>query len=126
MIESKLVSDILDLLLDGDNNGRALRPQIDFLSDTHYNYTGVGLFVTFSHIEQIIKHRSTPEEIILNGVDIKDEANNIDADATLFIKNGFIDCLEIWSKTGDYPKNELESYTLTQIWIGSPGREIKK
>jgi hypothetical protein len=126
MIKSKLTADILDLLLDGDNDGLVLRNQISFLSDTDYQYTGVGVFVTFSHSDQISKYKLDKDELVIDGVDINDEAGNIDAVALVFVKNGLIDYLEIWSKTGEYPDRELENYTLTQVWDSSPGRQIKK
>ena len=43
MIKSKFISDILDLILDGD-----VRNQKDYLTEKDYEYTGVGLFVNFS------------------------------------------------------------------------------
>jgi hypothetical protein len=33
MISSKFILDILDLLLDGDETGKALRPQVEHLTD---------------------------------------------------------------------------------------------
>ncbi|MFC3811427.1 hypothetical protein [Lacihabitans lacunae] len=126
MIKCKLIANILDLLLDGDNDGLTLRNQINFLTDTRYNYTGAGVFVTFSHSDQISKYKLERHELVINGVDIKDEAGNIDADAQVFVKNGLIDYLEIWSRTGDYPDKELDNYTLTQVWDKSPSRQIKK
>ena len=47
MIRSTFILHILDLLLDGDPQGRAVRPQIDYVTDAEYEYTGAGLFVSF-------------------------------------------------------------------------------
>lgn len=126
MIQSKFISDILDLLLDGDNDGNALRNQIQFLDDIKYDYTGVGLFVTFSYSDEIIEFRLTNNTTVTNGVEIKSSDLAAGADVTLFIKNGIIDYLEIWSKDGNYPNKELTNYTLTQVWIGAPQRQISK
>ncbi len=126
MIKSNFITDILDLLLDGDKDGKLLRQQIPFLNDSKYDYTGAGLFVTFNHDIGIEKFKLKNDELVLDGVDIFNEADSIEADATAFIKNGLVDSLEIWSKTGEYPKEELRNYTLTQSWNNSPRREIKK
>jgi len=48
MIRSRFILNILDLLLDGDEIGKAIRPQMDYLTDVDYNYTGVGVFVKFT------------------------------------------------------------------------------
>jgi len=61
----------------------------------------------------------------LNGVEIESSELELGAEAMVIIKNGLIDYLEIWSYNGEYPEKELTSYTLTQQWIGSPGRQIK-
>ena len=124
MIKSKFISDILDLLLDEDNEGIALRPQIEFLTDSKYNYTGGGLFVTFSHSDGIEKHKYSKSNLILLGVKITTSEYPFEADGSVFLKNGFIDYLEIWCYKGDYPKKDLAKYTLTQAWNNSPGKQI--
>ncbi len=125
MIKSKFISDILDLLLDGDALGQNARPQMKFLTDKEYNYTGVGLFVNFGHSDGIEQFRLRTDKIRINGVEIKSSEFDIGAEAMVEITNGLIDYLEIWSYSGEYPKKELTSYTLTQGWTGAPGREIK-
>lgn len=125
MIQSKYIADILDLLLDGDDLNRKTRLQIDFLTDVDYNYTGAGLFVSFSHAEGIEKYRLATDQAIINGVEIKSTELESGAEAVISINNGLIDHLEIWSYSGEYPKKDLSSYTLTQNWKGSPGRLIK-
>lgn len=123
-LQSQYISDILDLLLDHDFEARSLRKQITFLTDISYNYTGSGLFVTFKHSEAIFEHKLSKDSLILNGVTIKSNDLHIGAKATLFIKNGVIDYLEIWSFDGVYPEKEPDSYSLTQTWDNSPGRQI--
>lgn len=126
MIKSQFILDILDLLLDGDRKSEFVKNQLPYLSDSEYNYTnGAGCFIYFLHIEEIIKYK-TRESFILNGVKIESEELEIGADATLFMKDGIIDHLEIWSFDNSYPNTELRKYTLTQDWIGSPKRVIER
>lgn len=124
MIKSKFISHIVDLLLDGDAEGTATRPQMQFLTDEGYVYTGSGLFVSFLHSEEIIQYKSNKEDLVLNGVKITSTEFSIEAEASLFFKNGIIDYLEIWCYQGDYPHQDLTTYTLTQIWDNSPGRQV--
>lgn len=125
MIKSKLIADILDLLLDGDTLGTDARHQLAFLTDDEYNYTGVGVFVTFGHADGIERFKLTTDATRINGVEIISPEVDIGAEAMVEIKNGFIDYMEIWSYSGEYPTEELSTYTLTQAWPGSPGRQIK-
>jgi hypothetical protein len=126
MIKSKFIIDILDLLLDGDDDGLILRHQLDYLTDENYNYTGNGLFVTFSHNDSVSKKRIKKDNLVLNGVLIKSSDLEIGADSKVFITKGIIDYIEIWSQSGDYPKRELTDYVLSQAWNGSPKRQITK
>jgi hypothetical protein len=124
MIKSKFILHIIDLLLDGDAEGIAARPQIQYLTEKKYDYTGYGLFASFSHSEDIVQYKSSKPDLILNGVKITTSEFPIEADATLFFKDGIINYLEIWCYLGDYPNQELTKYTLIQIWNNSPGRQI--
>jgi hypothetical protein len=115
MIESEFILDILNLLLDGDEKRKAFLPQIDYLTDSEYEYTGAGLFVTFRSSEKILIYRVESAPPVLDGVAItSSELNDLGASAILFIKDGIIDCLEIFSYDGGYPRKELTSYTLKQ------------
>jgi len=124
MINSKYISDILDLLLDGDNEAIAVRPQLKYLTDSKYDYTGSGLFVTFSHSDGIEKHKYSKDDLVLLGVKITTSEYAIEADGSVFLKNGFIDNLEIWCYKGDYPQKDLTKYTLSQAWNNSPAKQI--
>ena len=124
MITSKFILNILDLLLDGDEAGKALRPQIDYLTDAEYDYTGVGLFVTFQASDGIENYKYQEDKIILDGVKITSTEVNIGASATIFVRNGVIVTLEIWSFGGEYPEKELSNYKLKQEGDYSTGREI--
>lgn len=124
MIESKFILNILDLLLDGDAAGKSVRSQIDHLTDSAYDYTGVGLFVTFQSSDEISKHKYSEDRLILDGVTITSPELKNGALAILFLNGGIINSLEIWSCDGEYPRKELESYTLKQMGTYATGRRI--
>jgi hypothetical protein len=124
MIKSKYISDILDLLLDEDEDESLLRSQIEYLTDSTYNYTGIGLSVSFSYSEDILKSKLESKTTVLDGVSIQSEEVEIGAYALLFIKDGIIENLEISSLGGKYPAKDISSYELTQTWENSPGRKI--
>jgi hypothetical protein len=124
MVKSKYISDILDLLLDGDNEGLLARKQLPFITEENFDYTGGGLFVRFSHSDKIANYKVSKENLILNGVKIQTTEYPIEGDATLFFTDGLINYLEIWCYLGDYPNQDLTKYTLTQIWENSPSKSI--
>jgi hypothetical protein len=124
MVKSKYISDIFELLLDGDNEGIIAKNQLPYITEENFDYTGGGLFVRFSHSDGIAKHRVLKSDLILNGVKIETTEYPIEADATLFFTDGLIDYLEAWCYLGDYPKQDLTKYTLTQNWENSPKKTI--
>lgn len=126
MVKSNYISDILNLLLDGDNEGLLARQQLPFITEENFDYTGGGLFVQFSHSDEITNHKVSKLDLILNGVKIQTTEYPIEADATLFFKEGIINYLEIWCYLGDYPNKDLTKYTLTQEWENSPNKTIMK
>jgi hypothetical protein len=123
MIKSKFISDILDLMLDGADIGD-VRNQKDYLIEKDYEYTGVGLFVNFSHVDGIDKFKAKNESLIIDGLVIKSKELEIGASVTMFFTDGLVNYIDIWSYDGNFPRKELETYTLTQEWIGSPGRQL--
>ncbi|WP_375562982.1 hypothetical protein ACE193_10800 [Bernardetia sp. OM2101] len=128
MIQSQFVYNILDLLLDedeGENEIKA-RLQLEYLTENHYEYTGVGVFIGFVYDEGIEKHKVTEDKLILSGVEIKSDELEIGADVHLFFTNGIIDFMEICSYDGVYPKSELKTYSLEQIWEGSSRKKITR
>jgi hypothetical protein len=125
MIKSNYISDILELLLDGDSEGILARKQLEYLSEENFDYTGSGVFVKFSHTETAKELKTKKADLILNGVEFISSEYPVQGEATLFFKNGIIDYLEIWCYNGeDYPKKDLIKYTLTQTWIGSMKKVI--
>jgi len=96
---------------------------VEFLTESRCDYTGVGVFIHFSHEKGIVKfkiHSDSP----LNGVILKSSEFKISADSILFFKNGPIYYLEIWSFDGKYPEKELTEYELTEGWKGSPDEKL--
>lgn len=124
MIKSKYISDIINLLIGSDDVDLKIRQQINFISDTDYRYTGSGLFVNFSVSEDINTYRIETNDLLLSGVKIASKELDIEGEANLFFKSGIIDYLEIWCYSGFYPQNDLPTYTLTQFWIGSTGKQL--
>jgi hypothetical protein len=98
------------------------------LTVAEIEHTGVGLFINFISDKEIeafkvdrklLADESTDPNVleIIDGVEIKNESQNILADAIVHLKNGIIDSLEIWNKNGDnYPLIEPEHYEMTQTW----------
>jgi hypothetical protein len=124
VIKSTYISNILDLLLDGDEIGMHLRKQKDFLTEAGYRYTPYGLFVSFSHDKAIENYKAHKHDLILDGVIIRANTIGHGTEAILHFKGGLADYLEIWSPVDNYPNTEPSQYSLKQEWTGSPGREI--
>ena len=124
MIKSKYINDILELILDGDEDGIMAKNQLSFITEKDFEYTDGGLIVDFEHSDGILNFEVSKQDLILNGVLIETKEFPIEADATLFFKNGIINYLDIWCHYGDYPKQNLTKYTLTQIWENSPKKII--
>jgi hypothetical protein len=117
MIQSALILDILNLLLDTDDVDVQAKMQIESLTESDYHYTGSGLFVSFTHDEEIHKFRLDEDALTITGVEIKSPDLAIGADATVFFKDGLIDHLEIWSHDVNYPEKELTDYSLKRTWL---------
>lgn len=127
MIKSQILLDILDLALEGDVDIGLLKKQIPYLTEKSFEYTNIGLYVYFEQDSSIKNYRIYPNSITsfnqkgdefyrLDGVEIKNDVQNILADATVHLTNGLIDCIEIWNKIGFYPKSELLQYEIYQNW----------
>ena len=126
MIKSTFIASIIDLLLDVDGDGLALRKQIPYLSENEHDFTGSGVFVSFLHEDGISQYRLPDEAAVLTGVLIRSTELTAEAEAILHVRGGIIDNLEIWSTDGYYADKEPTSYELRQVWKGSHGRMIKK
>jgi hypothetical protein len=128
VIKSKFILDIFDLLFDDHKATDLLTKQIDFLTEGEIEHTGVGLFINFNSDKTIQAYKVDRNLLVdesddpnllemIDGVEIKNDSQNILADAIVHLKNGVIDSLEIWNKGGDnYPLIEPEHYEMTQTW----------
>jgi len=112
MIKSKYINEILNLLLELDSDGKSLAPQLTFLTDDKYDYTGSGLFVWFTYDPEGERHRLEFDKMVLDGVRIKAAELKDGANAVLFVSNGLIEYLEIHSRNAMYPNTDLTNYTL--------------
>ena len=138
MIHSKLILDIFDLMADGYEFAGLLLGQIPHLTEAKFDHTGLGLFVTFSHNSEVESYRiladfngTTKKEGVnsrLNGVEMRNEALGILADADIVLTNGIVDYLEVFNKIGeDFPLEIPKNYELHQIWLGpAKARVIKR
>jgi hypothetical protein len=136
MIQSQYILDIFDLSFDDHKASNLLRKQVEFLTVSETEHTGIGLFISFSANSDILNYKAIRElsvnekannEIfeMVDGVEIKNDAQSILADAIVHLKEGIIDCLEIWNKNGEnYPLIEPEHYELTQNWLGDRDSRI--
>lgn len=111
MIKSKYISDILHYLAERSDEDRDhLRKQIEYLTDSEYEYTGVGLFVSFLHSEEIHPFRVPLTDGAFGNVTIASKDLATTALAWVFLKDGLIDCLEILGHGCDYPTRDLRQY----------------
>lgn len=115
MIDSVFISNILNSIIEGETESYSLKSQINHLTIEKYNYTENGVFIEFSRNSGIETYRLA-KDCVLDGLDIKSQEFDLIAEAILFIREGLIDYLEIWSKSGNYPNHELENYELIQTW----------
>lgn len=128
MIKSQYILDILDLIFDDHKASELLRKQVDFLTVSDTEHTGIGLYINFTAAmsvqdykikkELLLKDTDDPATLeMANGLEIINESQKILADATVHLEDGVISCLEIWNKGGDdYPLKEPKHYELNQTW----------
>ena len=100
------------------------RYQIEYLTEESYEYTGIGVFVSFKHSCGIEQHKLAIDNVTINGLEIESTSLEFGAEASVSITKGLIDYLEIWSYSGEYPTQELADYTLRQNWTTGEGRKI--
>jgi hypothetical protein len=121
MIISELVSNIIQLTVEGEKFEEILFEQIEHLTEREEEHTGVGLYVYFKHEPDIETYRLTESQMTelfggsahrLEKFELINADINVLADTTIHFSNGLIECLEIWNKLGDYPREELVSYEL--------------
>ena len=121
MIKSELISDILELNVEGEKFEDLLFKQIDHLIIKEEEHTGVGLYVHFRYDKEIERYRLSDSQLDelfgnfnhqIENFELINSDMEILADTTVHLTDGLIDCVEIWNKLGDYPKEELITYEL--------------
>jgi hypothetical protein len=128
VISSQYILDIFDLLFDDHQEESLLRNQVPYLTQTYTDHTGVGAFIHFAADNEIEKFRLNTNAGLLDiygnsidridGLEIRNSSLSILADATVHLKEGIIDSIEIFNKGGgDYVSREPEHYELNQMWL---------
>lgn len=124
MIESKLIADILHLNIEGQKFEDLLFNQVDHLTIKEKEHTGSGLFIYFEYNKEIEKYRLSDTQLNelfgkhnprIENFELINPELNILADATVHLADGLIDCVEIWNKSGNYPKVEIVTYELKRF-----------
>ena len=129
MIKSQYILDILDLAFDDHSESSLLRNQIQFLTINKIDHTGIGAFIHFSSDNRIQQFKLDTSNVtnfdihgnsidIIDGIEIINSELSILADAIIHLKNGIIDHLEIWNKSGiNYVTEDPEHYQIDQVWL---------
>jgi len=126
MIESRYILDNVNLLLDVEDDAAAFKPQVEFLSEKNREYTPMGLFVYLNHSTEILKYAIPDDKYVITGVKIFSTAQKLEGYAQLFVKNGIINYLEIVYYTDDFPRTDLDQYTLKLEWKDALAKQIKR
>ena len=124
MIKSELISTIIELTVEAEEFESQLFEQLGLLTEKETEYTRVGLYVYLKPENGIEEHRLSKLQLEqmfgehnheLTKFELINKSLNVLADLTVHFSNGIIDCVEIWNKLGDYPKEELLTYELKRI-----------
>ena len=124
MIDSELITEIIELTVEGEKFDTLLFEQINHLTIKEQEHTGVGLFVYFKYDEGIEKYRLNDSQLRelfgehnhgIENFELINSEVGILANTTVYLTDGLIDCVEIWNKVGDFPKEELLTYELKRF-----------
>ena len=113
-----LLYDVIDVSLEGELYEEQLRRQLELLTISEEKYTDSGLFTYFYADDKISKLKLSKSQIknmgvVFINIELINKQLNILADVIIHMKDGIIDKVEIWNKTGvNYPKEELLTYEL--------------
>ena len=113
-----LLYDVIDVSLEGELYEEQLRRQLELLTISEEKYTDSGLFTYFYADDKISKLKLSKSQIknmgvVFINIELINKQLNILADVIIHMKDGIIDNVEIWNKTGvNYPKEELLTYEL--------------
>ena len=124
MITSEFILNILNLTLVDNDETELLKSQIPFLTIRKLEHKGIGLYIYFEKQPQIHRYCTNLKDTPLTGLEIKNEKENVLADAIVYIKDGLLDYIEIFNKNGnDYPIIELTNYEMYQTWLDESCRK---
>jgi len=124
MIKSELISNILELTVEGETFEKQLFEQIELLTESRIEHTGTGMYIYFDIDDKTKAHQLSKSQLKemfgdfnhdLTKFELVNSSINVLADLTVHFTDGIIDCLEIWNKLGEYPKEELVTYQLKRI-----------
>lgn len=124
MIDSELISEIIELTVEGEKFQNLLFEQLNHLTIKDQEHTGVGLFVHFKYDEGIEEYRLNDNQLKelfgkhnhkIENIELINSEVEILADTAVHLTDGLIDCVEIWNKVGSYPKEELLTYELKRF-----------
>lgn len=110
MIFSKFQRDIIEHLVSCLPDKNYLLEQIDFLKLEGLEHNGKE--VLYRYKTAYIPEKQNGENIILDGLEILSSELNSSASAAVFLQNGLICFLQIFSHSGEFPVKELTNYTL--------------
>jgi len=120
---SLFIKNLLELLVD-DVAMTNLQQQLNYIEIGNIDYTSQGVFIRFKRITGIESFKFSKDDCVINGVIITSPQLRLGGEAILHISKNYIDYLEIYSYDGEYPKEELKTYTLKQVWQSSSMLEI--
>ena len=111
MIESNNIKELLEKII-AINDYNDLYKQLDNISIIDYEYTGMGVFVSFSKSVLNNDYKLPLKGLSkFNGVVIKsNEIKDAGAHAILVLEDGLIEYLEIEAFWGDYPYCDIKNY----------------
>lgn len=114
---------VMKAILDGDHPLLdQLRKQYKLATISHTESSGVGLFVHFALDESAEK--VIPEHFVLKDLHLEITDVESGAGAILFVRNGWIDFLEIHTYVGNWPDDpHLRSYKYWRLKASSKNEE---
>ncbi|MNX77829.1 hypothetical protein D3C86_1093890 [compost metagenome] len=124
MIESKLTLDIITRTLQGEKYEEQITSQLEHLEEVEYEHTDSGLLIFIEYRKAAKEFWLTDAQLYevfgesdheLSKVELINDELKIQAETSVHFKNGIIERVEIWSKLGDYPEEDLEAWELKEL-----------
>ena len=124
MIESKLTLDIITETLKGEKYEEQITKQLEHLEEVEYEHMDSGLLIFIEYRKAAKEFWLTDAQLYetfgeaehaLSKIELINTDQNIHAETSVHFKNGLIERVEIWNKTGNYPEDDLKTWELKQI-----------